>query len=148
MKSSTFVFSWKSNKEFKQGESKFKRWRACNKQTISNDVGTKARWAKALIACVNSLTCPKVKFRLNQHEGGTTWTKTWKGKVGNRTRSKDKASTSTCAPKKKKIKVPPRPWIKIVKNMSRCSTTMGKDKIPMGEQQEQVLSNHIKWVSG
>jgi hypothetical protein len=69
MKSSTFVFSWKSNKEFKQGESKFKRWRAYNKQTISNDVGTEARRAKALIACVNSLTCSKVKFCLNQHEG-------------------------------------------------------------------------------
>lgn len=100
MKSSTFVFNWKSNKGFEQGESEFKRWKACNEQTISNDVGTEARGTKALVACVNSFTCPRVKLHINQHEGGTTWTKTIKGKVGNRTRSKDKASTSTCAPKK------------------------------------------------
>lgn len=41
MESFTFVFSWKSIKEFKQGEFEYERCETCNVQTVFDDVGAK-----------------------------------------------------------------------------------------------------------
>ncbi len=56
MESSTFMSSYKSIKEYEQGESKFKECKVCNTKKFFNDDETKVRRVKALVACTNFLT--------------------------------------------------------------------------------------------
>ncbi len=95
MENSTSMFGWKSVKESKQGESKSKRCKTHNAQTIFDDVEAKAKGVRALNTPANSLAHPRAMLWPNQCKEGTIEAKIGRSRVANKAQSEKKTTAST-----------------------------------------------------